>query len=104
AAVEPVATGVATLHLAAIDWSWLLNILTVPFGIAVFAVVWMASHAINALILLSPWGAIDAALKAARTALLGVLTATAAIDPWVGAILSLVVIVIAYFVAGWSFR
>src|SRR5690606_31663040 len=38
--------GVGMLHLAAIDWSWLLNILTVPFGIAVYAVVWMGSHAI----------------------------------------------------------
>ena len=40
--------------------------------IAIFAIVWMASHAINVLILLSPWGAIDAALKSARTARLGV--------------------------------
>ena len=61
-AAEPTAaTGLAMIHLGAIDLSWLLNLLTVPFGIAVFAVVWMASHAINVLILLSPWGAIDAA-------------------------------------------
>jgi len=83
---------------------WLLDVLTVPFGIAVFAVVWMASHAINVLILLSPWGAIDAALKAARTALLGLLTASAVANPWVGAVLSIVIIIISYFVAGWAFR
>jgi hypothetical protein len=106
AAVSVVAspTGFALLPLGAFSFSWLLNILTVPFGIAVFAVVWMASHAINVLILLSPWGAIDAALKASRTALLGLLVLTATINPWVGALLSLVVIVIAYFVAGWAFR
>lgn len=98
------ATGTATIHVAAIDWSWLLNILTVPFGIAVFVVVWMASHAINALILLSPWGAIDAALKAGRTALLGLVTVSAALNPWIGAALSLVIIIFAYFIAGWSFR
>jgi len=98
------AGGLAMLPVGAIDWSWLLNVLTVPFGIAVFALVWMASHAINVLILLSPWGAIDAALKAARTALLGLLTLSATINPWVGALLSLIVIVVAYFVAGWSFR
>jgi len=86
------------------DFSWLLNLLTIPFGIAVFAVVWMASHAINVLILLSPWGAIDAALKAARTALLALLTLTATVNPWVGAALSIVVIILAYFVAGWAFR
>jgi hypothetical protein len=102
---EPAAsTGVAMIHLGAIDWSWLLNLLTVPFGIAVFAIVWMASHAINVLILLSPWGAIDAALKGARTALLGLLTLAATVNPWVGAALSVAVIIIAYFVAGWAFR
>lgn len=97
-------SGLATIQLASFDLSWLLNILTVPFGIAMFALVWMASHAINVLILLSPWGAIDAALKGARTALLGLLTLSATINPWVGAALSLVVIVVAYFVAGWAFR
>lgn len=97
-------TGLAMIHLGAIDLSWLLNLLTVPFGIAVFAIVWMASHAINVLILLSPWGAIDAALKGARTALLGLLTLTATMNPWISAALSVVIIIIAYFVAGWAFR
>lgn len=99
-----VTTGLAMLPLASIDLTWLLNILTVPFGIAMFAIVWMASHAINVLILLSPWGAIDAALKGMRTGLLGLLTITATMNPWVAAGLSLVVIIVAYFVAGWAFR
>lgn len=96
--------GLAMIHFGAIDLSWLLNLLTIPFGIAMFALVWMASHAINVLILLSPWGAIDAALKSARTALLGLLTLSATINPWVGAALSVVVIIVAYLVAGWAFR
>ena len=96
--------GFAMIHFASIDFSWLLSILTIPFGIAMFAIVWMASHAINVLILLSPWGAIDAALKTARTALLGLLTLTATINPWVGALLSVVIIIVAYLVAGWAFR
>lgn len=108
AAAGPVSVGLpgtmATIQFAAFDLSWLLNILTVPFGIAVFAVVWMASHAINGLILLSPWGAIDAALKGGRTALLGLLTLSSTMNPWVSAGFSLVIIVISYFVAGWSFR
>jgi hypothetical protein len=102
AAVGP--QGLAMIHVASFHASWLLDVAMVPFGIAVSAVVWMASHAINVLILLSPWGAIDAALKGARTALLGLVVLTAAINPWVGALLSLVVIVVAYFVAGWAFR
>jgi hypothetical protein len=97
-------TGLAFIHLGAIDLSWLLNLLTVPFGVAVFLLVWMASHAINVLILLSPWGAIDAVLKGARTALLGLITVTATLNPWVSAALSLVVILVAYLIAGWAFR
>ena len=64
-------SGLAVLPLGAADFSGLLSVLTVPLGLAVFLVVWLGSHAINVLILLSPWGAIDAGLKAARTALLG---------------------------------
>jgi hypothetical protein len=98
------ATGLATIHVGVIDGTWLLNLLTVPFGVAVFALVWMASHAINVLILLSPWGAIDAALKGARTALMGLITLSAMLNPWISAALSLVIIVVAYLVAGWAFR
>lgn len=96
--------GMAMLPIASIDSSWLLSILMVPLSVAVFAIVWLSSHAINVLILLSPWGAIDAALKGVRTGLLGLVTATAWIDPVVGATLSVVIIVVAYFTAGWAFR
>lgn len=103
-APEVVPSGVAAIQFAAVDFTWLMNLLTVPFGVAIFLIVWLGSHAINVLILLSPWGAIDAALKAARTGLLGLVTLASTLDPWVGAVLSLAVIVVAYFVAGWSFR
>ncbi len=97
-------TGLATIPFGSMDLSWLVNLLTVPFGIAIFVVVWLASHAINVLILLSPWGAIDAALKAARTALLGLVTAAAVTDPRWGALFSILIIIVAYFIAGWAFR
>ena len=80
-------SGLAVLPLGAADLSGLLSLLTAPLGVAVFLIVWLGSHAINVLILLSPWGAIDAGLKAARTALLGLVTVTATINPWVGALL-----------------
>ena len=99
-----VPSGLAAIHVAAIDFSWLLNLLTVPFGIAVFAFVWMASHAINVLILLSPWGAIDAALKGGRTALLGLVTLSSTLNPWISAVLSIAIILISWLVAGWAFR
>lgn len=97
-------SGLAMIQLGALDTSWLLNLALVPLSVAVFVVVWLASHAITVLILLSPWGAVDAVLKSARTALLSLVTATAYIDPVVGATLSVVIIIVAYFVAGWAFR
>ncbi len=96
--------GLAMLPVAAFDVSWLLSLLMVPLSVVVFGVVWLTSHAINVLILISPWGAIDAALKGVRTGLLGLVTATAWIDPVVGATLSVLIIIIAYFTAGWAFR
>jgi hypothetical protein len=97
-------SGLAMIPVASINFSWLLNLAMVPLAIAVFAIVWITSHAINVLILLSPWGAVDAALKTARTAVLGVVTATAYIDPVVGVCLSLAIVVLAYFCAGWALR
>lgn len=94
----------AVLNFAAMDFHWLLDIVTVPVGIAVFAMVWMVSHAINVLILLSPWGAIDAALKAARLSVLGLITVTAQLDPKSAGVLCLIIIIAAYFLSGWAFR
>lgn len=96
--------GLAMLHLGMVDWSWALDILMVPLAVVVFAIVWVVSHAINVLILISPWGALDAALKSGRTALLGLVTATAYVNPYLGAALSVAIIIVAYFLSGWAFR
>lgn len=96
--------GWAMIHFGAIDFSWFLTILMLPLAVALHAVVWVASHAINVLILLSPWGAVDAVLKSARTALLGLLTGLAFIDPVVGVTLAAVIVFFAYLVSGWAFR
>ncbi len=96
--------GLASAGLATIDFTPLLNILTVPLAIAAFVFVWLVGHVINVLILISPFGVVDAALKSARTSLLGLLVIVHKINPVWGAVLSLIIIVIAYFLAGWSFR
>ncbi len=98
------AGGFGMLPLAAFDLSWLLTILMVPLSVAVFAVVWVVGHAINVLILISPWGGLDTALKGIRTGVLSLVAGTAFIDPVVGATLSAVIILLAYFLAGWAFR
>lgn len=96
--------GLNTAGFAAIDLTPLLNVLTVPLAIVAFAFVWLVGHVVNVLILISPFGAVDAALKSARTALLGLLTAVHFINPWYGALMSLVIIAISCLIAGWSFR
>ena len=101
----PVVTGgLGLLPIASFDLSWLLTVLMVPLSVAVFAVVWVVGHAINVLILLSPWGAVDTALKSMRTGVMALVAATAYIDPVVGATLSVVIILLAYLMAGWAFR
>jgi hypothetical protein len=101
---EAVLSGVGMIQFGAFNMSWLLTALMVPLSIAVFAVVWVVGHAINVLILISPWGGVDTALKAMRTSVLSLVAATAYIDPVVGATVSVVIIILAYFMAGWAFR
>jgi hypothetical protein len=89
---------------AAIDLAGIGNALFVPFAIAAFAVVWLASHAINILILISPFTTVDTALKAFRLGLLSLVTVGSFANPYVGAAISVVLLIIAFFIAGWSFR
>lgn len=98
------AGGLSSAGMAAVDFTWLQNLLLVPAGMAAFFVVFLASHAINILILLSPFTTVDAALKAFRLTLLGSVVVTAQTHPWLGALWALALILIAACIAGWSFR
>jgi len=90
--------------LAMINLTPLLNVLTVPAAIAAFVVVFMVSHVINVLIIISPFTTVDAALKTARLAVLGTVAGTAFVNPYVGAAWSLIIIVVCFLLAGWAFR
>jgi hypothetical protein len=97
----------AALHqagFATISAGDVANWLMVPFAIALFLVVWLASHAINILILLSPFTTVDMALKSFRVSILGLVCLTAWINPWLGACFSLIVVFVAWLIAGWAFR
>lgn len=101
--------GGASLHwgpqpYAAIELNSVLQVLAAPFAFVAYGLVWLAAHSIHVLILLSPWGAVDAVLKGIRSALLAALTGISYINPWVGALISVALIIFSYFVAGWSFR
>lgn len=107
--------GQPTLSLSSLGFAavtmpnWLYDILLTPVAMFVFFIVFLASNAINILILLSPFTTVDAALKTFRTTILASVVGTGLIGnwtghPWVGALWALVIIVISYFIAGWSFR
>ncbi len=89
---------------AAIDLSWLYNALMVPVAMAAFFIVFLASNAINILILLSPFTVLDAALKAFRTAIIASIVISSWANPWIGAAWALIIIAFCCLIAGWSFR
>lgn len=89
---------------ASLGVSGVFNVLMVPFAIIAFAVVWLSAHAINMLILISPFGTVDAGLKAFRTFLLSTVTVAGFANPMVGLVWSLIIILVSYFLAGWAFR
>lgn len=99
AIVLPTAS-IGTLGFTAIDSTWLM----VPAAVVAFLVVWVCSHAINVLIVLSPFSTLDAALKLARTGVLVVVTLLYAIAPWLAAALCLVIIAIAVWLAPSAMR
>ena len=94
----------SSLGFAAIDGHWLYNLMITPVAMILFFVVFLASNAINILILISPFTTVDTALKAFRTGVLATVVASAWANPWFGAAWALGIVVFSYFIAGWSFR
>jgi hypothetical protein len=94
----------SSLGLATIDLRWLYDFLMVPISMIIFFVVFLASNAIQVLILISPFGALDAALKTFRTTIFASVFATSWINPWFGAVWAVIIILFSYLIAGWSFR
>lgn len=103
-APDQTGASLASLGFAAIDLHWLYNSLMVPVCMAAFFIVFLASNAIQILILISPFGAVDAALKSFRTALIGTVALSSFANPWIGAAWALIIILLSYLIAGWSFR
>lgn len=94
----------SSMGVAALDFSWLYNLFIIPVSMIAFFFVFLASNAISVLIILSPFTTVDAALKGIRLALLGTIAGTALANPWVGVAWAVFIILLSYFIAGWSFR
>lgn len=88
--------------LGSIDVSawWLL----VPVAIVAFLAVWLCSHAINVLIILSPFSSVDALLKLMRTGSLIGLGLVYLIAPWLAAVLCGMIILAALWLAPAAMR
>jgi hypothetical protein len=71
---------------------------------ALYGAVWMASHSINVLILLSPFALVDNVLKLMRFGLLMTVVLSAQVHPYIGACVSVVLMLLALAISGWSFR
>lgn len=100
----PPSASLSSMGFAAIDLSWLYNIIMVPVAMVAFFIVFLAANAINILILLSPFTTVDAALKSFRLAVLGTVAGSAWVNPWVGAAWALIIILLSWLIAGWSLR
>lgn len=81
--------------IASIDSSWF----TIPLAVIAFGIIWVCSHAVNVLIILSPFSTLDALLKLSRTAVLALVAITYAIAPWLGAAFCIMLFIIALFFA-----
>lgn len=90
--------------LAIVNVSALFNVFTIPVAVAAFVVVWMVSHVINVLIIISPFTTVDAALKSFRLFMLSTVAGTAFINPYVGAVWSVLIVIGCWFLSGWAFR
>jgi len=102
-------SGLAMAPLAnVVDASLASPWVTVPLSLALFAIVWLTSHAIHVLIALSPFGIVDTGLKLAKLGVLALLTACAAmihtVSPVPALVLCGIIAIISALLARWSFR
>lgn len=90
--------------LAAIGLHTLGDLVLVPIALLIYGVVWLVSHTINVLVLLSPFTTLDTLLKSFRGAILGSVVGTQFLDDRLGAIWALVVVLVSVLLAPWAFR
>ncbi|MGE0638922.1 MAG: hypothetical protein AB7G12_03475 [Thermoanaerobaculia bacterium] len=86
---------------------WLQPLVTIGLAIlytACYFVVFIAFHAIQVLIALSPSAILDLFLRGFRLSLLGLLGFASWIHPYLGATLGFAILFVALLIAGWSFR
>ncbi len=94
----------SSVGFAALDFSWLGDLVMVPLALLIYATVWLFSHTIHVLILVSPFTTVDTALKGFRAFILGSLVVLPAIDERAGVLWSVVIVLVSVVFAPWAFR
>ncbi len=97
-AVPAAAIGLAAA--APVNFLWLL----VPLCVFAFLSVWLCSHAINVLIVLSPFSTVDTVLKLLRSSLLAMVAVSWFIAPWLAAGFCLLILAVAVWLAPAALR
>jgi hypothetical protein len=69
-----------------------------------FFVVWLAFHAINVLILLSPFGFLDMFLRSIKLFVLATLLTATWLSPWLGVAVVALILLVSLPIAAWSLR
>lgn len=98
------AAGFATIDPVLAQSPTLLLVLLVPISLIAFFAVWLSSHALNVLLLFSPFGLLDLFLKTSRVLFIGFLALLSAVAPVLAAILCGILILVALWFAPRTFR
>ena len=85
---------------AAFDLRWLL----VLAAVTSFFTVFLTAHIVNVLVAICPISLIDSMLKASRNAILALIVVSSAINPFLGVVVSLLLLLVATMIAGRAFR
>jgi len=72
--------------------------------VMIFFVVWLAASTVETVCLISPVPLVATLLRIGRFLIIGGLALATVINPYLGAAYAFIVVLVSYFVSGWSFR
>lgn len=90
-------------HAATLD-SAVATVAAFLAALAITSAIWLLGHAVNVLVLVSPWAPVDWALKGGKALIIVLLTAASAWSPKAGLVISALYALVALLLAGWTFR
>ena len=96
--------GGAPAQTAGFASEWAGYLWIVPLTLVVFASVWITFHAIDALIVLSPFALLDMVLVTLRATVLGLILLALVISPFLALALCVPIIILSLLFAGWCVR